>query len=594
MRGNTWCKLLREKYIKYGAKKVAMRHKQYGVWKSYTWKDYYEMVKHVALGLVQMGLKRGDKVMLMGHNEPHLYWAALGTMAASGIATTFSPDATSSETKYTMKQSDSRFAIVQDQEQVDKLLEIKGELPNLEKIIYWNPKGMSEYADPVLTHFSQLLMEGKEYENEHPGIFDQLVEASQEDDIVLLLYTSGAGGLPKGVLLTNRAGISAVHKSIAAASIGKDFEIFGHMPLAWFAAYNLELGVPLVNGLTVNFAESPEAILADLREIGPHFVMFTSRQWESLISQIRIRFSDAGFLKRLCFRLFLPVGYAVSDKQGKVNPLWKATYAISSLLLFRPLKSKLGLLRVKSAVTGGASLSPESFKFLNALGLNLKQSYGLTELNPITWHRDGDLKCESVGTPVAGAELRISEEGEILARGDHMFYGYYKDPEGNQAALSDGWIHTGDAGSIDRDGHLIYHGRVSDMIRLRNGDRFAPTYIEGKLKFSSYIKDAMVIGVDLIIALIQIDFETMSKWAERNNISYTTFADLSQRPEVYELVGEQISRVNETLPEEAKVKRYFLLEKELDADESELTRSGKPRREFLKQKYKKLWEQGKQ
>jgi len=589
MMGETWPKLLGEKHIKYGDKKVAMRHKKYGLWRSYTWKDYYEKVKGVTLGLVHMGLKPGDKVMLLGHNEPHLYWAALGAITAYGVATSFPPDATLWETKYIMEQSDSRFAIVGGQEQVDKLLEIKGELPNLEKIIYWNLKGMSEYGDPILMNFNRLLEKGKEFEDNHPEFFEQLIEESNPDDLALLLYTSGTAGLPKGVLLTHKAGISSARKSIAAASLREDFEIFSHMPLAWFAAYTLELGIQLVNGMTVNFAEAPEAVLADMREIGPQFVVFTPRQWESLISQIQIRVADAGFLKRLCYRLFLPIGFAVFEKRGKLNPLWKVMYAIGFLLLFRPLKDQLGLLKVKSALTGGAPLSPEGFKFLNALGLNLKQTYGLTELNPITWHSDNDLKSETVGIPVTGTELKISEEGEILARGDHMFQGYYKDPEATQAVLSDNWLHTGDAGSIGPDGHLVYNGKVSDIIQLSNGKKFAPKYIEGKLKFSTYIKDAIVIEGNFLIALIQIDFETTGKWAERNDIPYNTLADLSQRPEVYELVGEQIDQINETLPEEAKLKRYFLLNKELDVDQSELTRSGKPRKNFIKEKYKHLW-----
>jgi long-chain acyl-CoA synthetase len=288
------------------------------------------------------------------------------------------------------------------------------------------------------------------------------------------------------------------------------------------------------------------------------------------------------------------LGYAVFDKQGEIGLLWKTLYGIGYLLLFRPLKNKLGLLRVKSALTGGARLSPESFRFLNALGFNLKQIYGLTELNPITSHRHGDLKCESVGTAVTGTEIKISADGEILAKGEHMFHGYYKASEPTERVLPDGWIHTGDAGTIDQDGHLIYNGRVSDMIQLSNGGKFAPVYIEGKLKFSSYIKDAtIVLDDELVIALIQIDFEALSKWAERNNVSYATFADLSQRLEAYELIGEQINRVNQILPDEAKVARYFLFERELSADESELTRSGKTRRNFIKQKYKTLWKEEK-
>jgi len=585
----TWPALLQEKAEKYGNRRVALRQKQLGVWREYTWKDYYEKVKHVSLGLIDLGLQPGDKVMLLGYNDPYLYWATLGVMASQGVATICPPDVTPPETEYFLKQSDSRLAIVQDQGQVDKLLEIKAAAPNLEKVIFWNPKGMLDYRAPILMSFAQLLQRGKEFENGHPGFFKERIGRIREEDIALLLFSAGTKGLPKGVLHTHKAGVSSAEKSMAAARLQEDFEIFSHIPLAWFSAYTLEFGVHLGMGLIVNFPEAPETVLADLREIGPQFVMFTPRQWESLARQIQIRMADVGFLKRLCYQLFLPLGYEILEKKGQVNFWSKFLYLLALGLLFRPLKDKLGLLRVKSALTGGSSICPESYRFLQALGLNLKQVYGLVEMHPIAWNGHEGLQTESVGLPVMGTEVKISGDGEILAKGDQMFRGYYKNPEDTQGVLKDGWLHTGDAGAINRDGQLFCYGQLSDMIDLPHGKKLSPSLIENKLRFSRYIKDALVIYRGSILALIQLDFETVSKWAERNKIPYTTFADLSQKPQVHDLVGGAIRQVNENLPEEARVERYFLLSKPLSPDDSELTRSGKLRRDFVMEKYRDLW-----
>lgn len=592
MTGGTWPKLLLDQAKKYGDKRVALRHKEYGVWREYTWKEYFEKVKLVSLGLIDLGLQPAEKIMVLGYNDPHLYWAILGGIAGRGVATTFPPDATPSETKYVMAHSDSRWAIVQDQGQVDKILALREEMPKLEKIIYWNPKGMQDYQDPMLMDFHQLLRRGKEFESTHPRFFDQLVETSKEEDKAVLLYTSGTQALPKGVQLTHQAGIRSARKCLAAISRQEDFEVFSHMPLTWFSAFPLQVGIHLLNAMTVNFPEAPESALADLREIGPQFVMFTPRQWENLVRRIQLRVEEAGFLKRLCYRVFLPAGYARWEKGEQGSLLTKLKDWVASFLLLNPLKDKLGLRRVRSALTGGASISPESFRFLNALGLNLKQTYGLAEMNPVTWQSDGDLEPESVGKPVPGVEIHISLEGEIWVRGDHMFQGYYKDPEATQATLKDGWIHTGDAGAMDPSGRLIYHGRLSDRIPLRDGRSFFPRMIEGPLRFNRFIKDAVVIRKDQVMAFIQMDFETVSKWAEKNNIPYTTFSDLSQKPQVYEIIGEAIREANQTLPEEARVQKYFLLHKPFSADESELTSSGKLKRDFIVEKFRSLWEEG--
>ena len=581
----TWSNILQEQAKKYDRKKIALRHKEFGVWKEYTWKDYYDRVKEASLGLIALGLKPGDRVMILGYNDPHFYWAVLGVIAGRGVATCFPPDATPEETKYILRQSDATFAIVQDQEQVEKLLEIKGDLSLFAKIIYWNPKGMEGYPGPLLLSFHQLLQRGEEFETTHPGFFEQLIGQSREEDTALLFYTSGVKGDPKGVLLTHRATISSARKSISRACLKEGYEIFSHLPIAWFAAFTVELGVHLAHGLTVNFPEGPETVLADLREIGPHFVMFTPRQWESLVRLIQVRVGNAGFWERLCYRLFLPIGYERFEKRGQVNLISRFLFFLGYGLLFRPLKNKLGLLRVKSAITGGASITPESFRFLNALGVNLKQTYGLVEMNPISWQEAGDLKSESVGKGVADTEIKISEEGEILAKGDQMFEGYYKNPGATRATLRDGWVYTGDAGALDKDGNLICWGRLADMISLPKGKKFFPPSVEDKLRFNRYIKDVVVFWRNSLMALIQLDFEAVSKWAERNNIPYSTFADLSQKSQVYELIGQAVQEVNQILPEEAKVAGYFLLSKPLSADESELTRSGKLRRDFIIEKY---------
>jgi long-chain acyl-CoA synthetase len=585
----TWPQLLQEKCRKYGSKRVAMRHKKYGIWEEFSWRDYYDNVKQSSLGLLEMGLKPADRVMLLGYNDPYLCWAILGVMVCGGVAAIFHHDATPLETKYVMEQSNSRFAIVQDQQQVDKLMEIKNELPRLEKIVYWNPRGMSDFNDSALISFDRLLQKGKKCDDANPGFFERLIETSKEDDVAVLLYTAGTGSMPKGVLLTHRAGISSAKKIIAGVSLRESYDIFSHVPLSWFSAFMLEMGVELVNGMTANFPESPDTILVDMREISPQFVFFTPRQWESLVTQVKIRVGDADFLKRLCFHLFLPIGYAMHQKQGGTNFFLKLLYYIASLVLFRPLKRNLGLHRVNSSLTGGAPISQESFKFLNSLALNLKQIYGLTEINPVTCQDVGDRAYKGVGVPVKNTEVKISKDGEIIVRGDHMCQGYLKNSEATDVLLKDGWIRTGDIGEIDTYGNLIYYGKVSDMMQLGNGKSLSLTYIEDKLRFSPFIKDAIVIRKGSIIALIQINFENVGKWAEKNNISYTTFSDLSQKLQTEELVRGAINEVNKGLPEEVRVESYFLFDKELNADESELTRSGKLRKDFIIAKYRYLW-----
>jgi long-chain acyl-CoA synthetase len=585
MDAETWPKLLVRNYKQYGDQKVAIRYKKYGYWREYTWKDYYQRVKYISLGLVELGLRRGDKVVIGGDNEPPAYFSMLAALAAGGIGTGFYSDAIASEIEYIVGHSESKFAIVEDQEQVDKLLSIKAKLPKLERIIYWDPKGLASYDDSALMSLNDLEKLGRTLDNVRPDYFSDTVEQGKSDDLALILYTSGTRALPKGAMLTHAAGIASATRAVLTVPLRSDYNLIALSSLAWITSYMLEFGAQLVNGMIINFTEEPETLLQDLREIGCDFAVLAPRLWESLISQIQVKINDADLLRRLCYRLFLPVGYKLSESQGNLNLFWKSLASLSFWVLFRPLRDKLGLLKVKACGTGGAPISPDGLKFLNAIGLNIRQVYGLTELDPLTWHQDGDFKLGTIGTPVLDTELRISDDGEIVGRGTQSFLGYYKNTQTTQRILTDGWVHTGDAGAIGIDGHIVYYDRMEHLLELSDGTRFPPQYIEGKLKFSPYIKDAMTIGREFVGAIVQLDFEVVGKWCQTNHLAYTTLIDLSQKHQVQELITREIAKVNHTLPDPAKVRRFLLFYKEFDADEAELTRSKKLRREFMEEKY---------
>ncbi len=586
-------KLIRHNHEKW-SQRTAMCMKKFGIWQRYSWQDCYENVKYFSLGLMSLGLKAGDVVCIIGDNEPEWFWGEFAVQAAKGITTGIFVDSIPSEVKYIAAHSDAKFAIVNDQEQTDKFLEIKDELPQLKKVIYWDPKGLRNYDDPILISFAEVTALGREFEKKHPGLFEQNVEQGKGDDTAFIYYTSGTTGLPKGAMITQRALINTARCFIDRYPLNEKDDLISNFPAAWVGDSFFATIPHLLTGARLNFPEEPETIAEDTREVGPNFVIYGPRQWEGLVSEIQIKMIDAHPLKRFIYNLFLPVGHKIADLsfQGKKpSLLWRALHAIAHVLLFRPLKDRLGLSKVRFAVTGSSVLSLDTFRLIHAIGVELRQNYGSTEAGFISSHGKGEIQFESVGRPALGTEVRIADSGELLVRSDCMFNGYHKDPEKTAATLIDGWCHTGDAVHINQDGHLIFLDRLEHMTELSEGVKYAPQYIEGRLRFSPYIKDAMVIGgkgKEFVSAIINIDFGMVGKWAERNHIPYTTYVDLSQKQEVADLVQKDLLRVNGYLPEPARVKKFVLLHKEFDPDEAELTRTRKLRRDFMEKRYQDL------
>jgi long-chain acyl-CoA synthetase len=581
---------------KYGDGKVAMRKKELGIWREFTWKDSYERVKHFCLGLVSLGLRRGEKVTIIGDNDPQYYWAELAIQAAGGTAVGIFTDCIPREVKYFVNHCDAVFVLAKDQEQCDKLLEIKDEVPKVKRVIYWDPKGLWNYEEPWLMSFEEVESLGRQLEEARPGLFERMVEEGKGDDIAIFCYTSGTTALPKGAMIAHRNLIAGQRLATLIDPWSDKDEYVSFSPLAWITEHVLGLAMHVISGMVVNFPEKPETVREDLREIAPQVLLFSSRLWENVASMVQMKISESSALNRFFYNLLLPIGYKVADmrfRKEEPNLFWKALYALADLVMFRPLRDKIGLLKVRAAYTAGAALNPDVLRFFQAIGVNLKQLFGSTEAIIHTLHRDDDIKVETVGPPVPGVKVAISEEGEILVKSDAVFCGYYKNPDATRKALKDGWFHTGDAGYFDDDGHLIYLDRVKDLLELAGGAKFSPQYIEGKLKFSPYIRDTMVVGGKdkaYVTAIVNIDFDNVGEWAEKHHIAYTTFVDLSQKPEVYDLIRKDVERVNSILPPPARVRKFVLLHKEFDPDEAELTRTRKLRRTFMESRYQNIIE----
>jgi long-chain acyl-CoA synthetase len=594
---DTLPKQFMEKVAKYGDKKVAIRQKEFGIWQEFTWQESFEQVRDLCLGLVSLGLKRGDRVAIVGDNDRQHLWADLAIMSAGGTMVGIFTDAIPSEMEYVAAHSESILVFAKDQEQCDKFLEIKEKLPLVEAVIYWDTHGMWNYDDPWLKSYDQVQELGKKLNEEQPDLFDKLLAEGKGDDLCNLCYTSGTTGLPKGAMLSHLNFISGIEATIKLDPRYDTDNQVSFSPLAWIAEHTLSVTPHCMLGIIVNFPESPETVQQNIREIAPDLIFFPARLWENLTAMIQIRINDSSWINRLLYKLFLPIGYRVADlvyEGKKIGPFLSFLYWLGDLLVFKPLRGQLGLDRVRSALTAGAALSPDMLRYFRAFGLNLIQIFSSTETAAVgTQHYLDDVKFASVGKPVPCCQVQISDEGEIWLGGDNIFHGYFKSPEQTAEALSvdehgTRWFHTGDAGHIDEDGHLIYLDRLKDMIELANGERFSPQFIEGRLKFSPYIRDVMALGspdVDYVTALISIDFENVGRWAEKNRIPYTTFVDLSQKSEICQMILEAVLHVNENLPPSGRVKKFVLLHKEFDADEAEMTRTRKLRRGFLAERY---------
>ncbi len=592
---DTWPKILRYNFEKYGDNRKAMRHKHYGIWQPYTWKDYYLNVKYLALGLLSLGFEPGDKLLIIGDNAPQWYHAELAAQANHGASVGVYSDLIPPEIKYIAENSEARFAIVEDQEQVDKFLEIKGELPLLKKVIYWSYKGLAHYDDPILMGYRQVLQLGEKYEEEHPGLFEQNVETGKADDVCALVYTSGTtGAAPKGAVHTYRTMRTGADYHLHLDPWYENDNVLPYLPPAWMTEQWFGIGCHLLSGNILNFAEEPETQQRDTRETGPSIVFYGARLWESQAAMVYARILGADAIKRFAFRLLMPIGYKMANlKYRKQEPslFWKILYSLADTALFRPIRSSLGLSNARICYTTGAMLSPDAFRFYHALNLPLKSLYGTTEGGALTGAKNDDIRLETVGPVHKGTEVRITDNGELFYRQPGVFVGYYKDPDKTAEVLKDGWFYSGDSGFIREDRHIVFVDRVKDLVELASGEKLAPQFIESRLKFSPYIKEAWVLAGpnrEYASAIIIINYDNVSRWAGQRRVAYTTFAELSQKPEVYGLVKQDIDRINSTLPPGARVKKYVNLHKEFDPDEGELTRTRKLRRTFLQERYREL------
>ena len=574
--------------------RVAMREKEYGIWRELTWAEYLEHVRTFSLGLRALGLERGDKIAIIGDNRPEWMFAELAAQAAGAASVGLFQDAVAREVQFIVDHSDARFVVVEDQEQVDKLLEVKDRLPKVEKIVYYDPKGLRHYTQEFLLDFPAVQELGRAYERDHPGAFAEAVAAGRGSDLAVLCYTSGTTGNPKGAMLSHANLLAAVRNLVAVDPVEPGDEYVSFLPCGWIVEQVFGIALAISEGLIVNFPEEPETVQQNIREIGPRMMLAAPRIWEKLLSTVQVKMQDASWLKRTLYDWAIRVGYEVVDRRAAKQPIsaWLALrHKLADGLVFFPLRDHLGLGQLRRAYTGGAALGPDTFRFFRAIGVNLKQVYGQTEISGLSViHPDDEIDFETVGRPIRETEVRISDQGEIISRSPGLFLGYYKNPEATARALKDGWLHSGDAGLFDEKGHLVVIDRMSDVMVLADGSKFSPQYIENKLKFSPYVKEAVVVGQDrpYVAALINIDMANVGKWAENNQIAYTTYTDLSQKPRVYELIAEAVRRVNQDLPKVARIARFVLLYKELDADDEELTRTRKVRRAFVESRYGEL------
>lgn len=598
---NTLPKTFKSRVKQYGHHKVFMRHKDFGLWNSYSWQECYERTENVFLGLSSLGFHEGDVIGIMGDNDPRWFWAEYATQAGRGIVVGLYVDYHFAEVKYVLNFSKAKFVFAKDQEMVDKVLEVKESLPHLQRIIYWDPRGLWFYDEPLLMSYDDLEDLGEGYKKDHPSLFDKSIECTRADDIACIMLSSGTTRMTEDGVPRSQMGMMT-HKSIMLNLMGifrydpwySDDRWVSYMSPAWGEQYFGITG-PLIAGCEICFPEKPETIDHDIREIGPQALLFPARLWESKVSEVMSRMNDAFVLNRWLFRTALPIGGRIADHRlkGTKPSIWlKMLYKLFDIMVFAGLRDNMGLKYVRHVYNSGALLGPDSARFFHTIGLILKQLYGTTEIGLHCVHPDNEIDPETVGKVLNPEYMRISEQNEIQVSGPLMAKTYFGDEKSwKDNFTEDGWFQTGDAGRIDERGHLIFYDRLKDMINLKTGHSFPPQYIESRIKFSPFIKDCLVIGdkdKEYPSAIIIIDYENVGDWAETNHVGYTTFVDLSQKPEVYGLIRADIEKVNEKLDPAGRISKFVNLHKEFDADDAELTRSGKIRRKYMEEKYSDL------
>lgn len=596
MKNDTFPKLLLQKAEELGDR-VALREKEFGIWQTVTWQGFADHVRDFALGMHVLGLSRGDTIAIIGDNRPEWLYAELAAQSLGAKSVGIYQDSVAEEVKYIVQASEVRIIVVEDQEQVDKILEIWDDLDEVLKVIYYYPKGLRHYTEPFLADFPDIEALGREYGSKHPSFFKEQVAKGKGEDVAIFSTTSGTTGRPKLAMLSHNNLINQGRNLMNVDPIEPSDEFVSFLPLAWIGEQMITVACGIQQGFTINFPESASTVQDNIREIGPQAMFSPPRIWENILSSVQVKIQDSTSLKQKAYEWAMKQGYEMAEvrfKKEEPSSGLKWRYKIASWLLFEPLKDQLGLRLLKRAYTGGAALGPDIFRFYHALGVNLKQVYGQTECSGLSAiHRDGEIQARSVGSSLPNTEIKIDpDSGEILVRGPSVFVGYYKNPKATAETLNDGWLHSGDAGYFDKNGHLVVIDRAKDVMTLHDGTKFSPQFIENKLKFSLYIKEAVVFGggnYPFVSAMINIDFENVGKWAENHQLSYTTYTDLSQKPQVYELIRKEVERTNADLDQPAaRIIRYLLLHKELDADDAELTRTRKVRRGFVAQRYQEI------
>ena len=581
--------------------RVLHKKKDYGIWQRYTWGDVYGHVRALAMGLAELGVRRGETVALVGENEPQLFWSQYAAQCIGAKVVCLYPDLTAAQMEYILQHSEAVVVICEDQEQVDKALELEPKLDAVHAIVCWDNRGMWKYHHPKLVSFEQVQARGRARIEQYPEEFDQAIAAGSADDIAVLSYTSGTTGLPKACILTHRYLFEAPARMIGAVRFKPFTRYLSYISPAWATEQFFGLTLGLVVPFVVNFPEEPETVQENIREIGTEALMLSPRQWESLAALVEAKMMDAGRIRRACYDAAMSVGRRVNLSVlggGQAGPGWRLLYALADLAVLRHLRDSLGLQSADIAVSGGSGMAPEVFRFFQAMGVPLRNIYGATEVGLLTLHQGSAYDLETVGSwlpvhPRLGSpiEYRVSEEGELQVRGGIGFSGYYKNPEASAKKLVDGWYRTEDAVHLTERGELVYLERIEDMRQLAGGHRYPPQFIENRLRFSPFIKDAMTLGdtdKPFVAAFINIDSSTLGRWAEQRGIGYTSFTDLSQNLAIRELIGQELRAVNDLLPEGSRVRRFINLPKELDPDEDELTRTRKLRRKHLEQKYSKF------
>ena len=588
---NTLPKLLARNAQRF-PRQPGMREKDRGIWKTYSWRECQQHVRGFALGLAANGFGRGDKLAVLGDNCARLYWAQLAAQAMGGMAVPLYQDAIASELAYVLEHAEVSVIVAEDQEQVDKVLSLRDRLPALRLLAYEDSLGMSGYDDPILKSFAAIEEAGRTFDTANPSRYDAALAEGTAEDVAMIIYTSGTTGRSKGVLLTHANMIATAESFIAVEHVSRGDNWLCYLPMGWVGEAIFSMSASLVAGATGNCPESPETAQRDLRELGPSALLGPPRIWESMLTALEVRAADASWLKRKCYTYFRDVAVRreLIKEDGKPIPFGtRIAYGLGEYLVYGPVRDQLGLRNARWCLTGGAPLGADTFRFFRSFGINLKQIYGATEASAlVALQPTAEADPNTVGRTLPGTQVRIGERGEVLVKGPGVFKGYYKQDDATRDTLTaDGWLKTGDAGLIDPRGHLAIIDRAKDVGKLDDGTPFAPAFIENKLKFSPFIREAVAFGDQqrFVAAMIAIDISTVGKWAEQRGLPYTSYLDLSSKAEIARLIIDEVHKINATLPDAIKIRRIVLLNKELDADDAEITRTRKVRRGFIAEKY---------